>query len=1284
MMKHSIKGLYCFIDEIRNCKCLEDEEKTVLQEIIKIKKKFNEKNISNYKRKKYIWKLIYCHILGYGISLSYLDIIKLMSSTNFSDKYCGYTALSLLVNENSEMLHMMISTIKLDLKSNDEKVNFLALHLASQKINDLLIENMYEDILHIVTSNYIYKPNIRKKAFLCLANIYKKRHDLLLKSKTEFEIFKFLEQNLNEVNMFNVFAYLNLIYVIILVFQKYEAMEEYRKKQDGKEKKKKKKKKKKTKKYGEGKDHHGGVDDDAEEDDSGGEEDEDDDQEEDEEDSGDEEQEEDEDEEDDDGGGGNRREEHSIKREDLKVDSNNASSIGNKKVISLNIKDEVKRKRYYKHNSSSLSNEQSFLYNDLKKVDKIMEVDSECNLNLEEINFPEIKKYVNKYIHFILNMLYLVLDENLTIDEGFYYSHFRYPFLLIKCLQMLQLYDLHALSQNTINNINDILYKIVTKPFKKLQGKIGFETAKNKNGRSHTHHLSHGHSVTGNAAAGVADGGAPADGGGGGNVDRRNIFRKSFTKNSFYMGTKKTKDDVRNEKSTTYIEYAIIYECCNVYNFLCNKIEDRNRDIILCLITNSFDSKKSNINYVILNSLAKLKMNVKIYSMLENHIMHLINLLNNDDITIKLQTFNILFNMCNNSNWKLLINVFLHHLPYIDPYIQNEVIIKISILAENCSPDLSWYIDVIFKMIEITYKSIFPEVWFRLVQIVTGFVEGDKGGKAGDNNNKIGKVVDKQDKGGDKMDKGDSREKGDLGGKTLKSAKKDSVSSENSKGKEEHKVQTYAAMKCYKYLSDRYTKIELLIHLCSYIIGSFGHLIKDKIPMSNQLKVLETYFTLGSSNTKCVILMAIMKMVFYDSKLMGPVKKILTNCINHTDLELQTRACEFLNLCNLNNTSVLNHLLKGMPLYQTKKVHENFLIKRLLEKNKHAVIDFNEKDSSLTFDKHQERGKSGSRHEQNYKDDNSASDYSHNKGSSSTSSDGSYNVKVRRKQSNGSVASSGNSKKSSSTFSTHKTKNSSEEHTDDNAKLFKSLALQKANNINDLWFNACLLDKSLFFKNTVLSILIKQKYQENKAMLTFYVKNISKAMVNLASIRIEDCEHMNIKEAKIVMNEKIDPDGVYVYKIIITISDIFYNIPSIYFNVMTPNSTNASVSSKLPILITRFIKENKMNESTFKIYWKALTQVHNEDIVMGVPKFSKKYFFNYLINAFNFYILKIGSLICASGYIHFPVSDSENKILILVKIRHDMKGCQISVVSSIKHLNNYLNKIFEIYLMKNK
>ncbi|CRG93753.1 AP-2 complex subunit alpha, putative [Plasmodium gallinaceum] len=1130
MIKHSIKGLYCFIDEVRNCKSKEDEEKKVLQEIVKIKKKFNEKNITNYKRKKYIWKLIYCHILGYGISLSYLDIIKLISSNNFSDKYCGYTALSLLIDENNEMLNMMVSTIKSDIKNSDEKINFLALHFICHKINGLIVENLYEDILQIVTSNYIYKPHIRKKAFLCLANIYKKRHDLLLRRKNDLEIFKFLDQNLNEVNFYNVYAYLNLIYVIILVFQKYESLYYYKKKEE-----------EKKRNCSDGNDDF-------------------------------------------------------FKREEFKIESKSSSL---NKRISLNIKDELKKK----NKSTSYSIEQNFFYNDLKKVDKILEIESECTFNIDDIDFYEIKKYINKYIHFILSVIHLILDENLKIDEGFYYNQVRYPFLLIKCLQMLQLYDAQNLSQVTINNINDILYKIISKPYKKLQGKINSENDDI-------------------------------------NSSSKNIFKKGFSKNTSYINNKKSKEVLRNEKSAIYIEYGIIYECSNLFNFLDDKIEDRNKDIIICLIT-SFDTKKSNINYVILNSLSKLKMNLKIYTMLETHIMHLINLLNSDDITIKLQTFNILFNMCNHNNWKLLINVFLHHLPYIDPYIQNEIIIKISILAEKFSPDLSWYIDVIFKIIEITHKSIFQEVWFRLVQIITGFVENEK-------NNKLSKKDINLDK------------------------------------NKEQKIQTYAAMKCYKYLSDNVTKIELLIDLCSYIIGSFGYLIKDKVPIKDQLKTLEKYFDFATPNTKCVILMAIMKLVFYDNRLMTNVKKILNNCINHSDLELQTRACEFLNLCNLNNLNMLNYILKNMPLYNIKKIHENFLIKRLLETNKHAVIDFNEKENFLKIEKYNrnQSGKYDKMYSNSYNDN--ASDYSNSK-LTSNSSEANYDKKKTRNSSN---TSSGNSKKTSSASSLSSASSDKSENTnknvDDNEKLFKILCLQKANNINDLWFNACLLEKALLFKNNTISILVKQKYQENKGIIIFYIKNISKEVINLSSINIEECDQINIKEQKNINNEQIDSNDIYIHKIIITVSDVFYNIPNIYFNIIIPNSPTVSYTCKLPILITRFIKENKMNEATFKNYWKALTQVHNEDIIMGVPKFSKKYFLNYLINAFNFYILKIGMLICASGYIHFPNLENGNKILILVKIRYEIKGCQISVVTNIKHLNNYLNKIFEIYLIKHK
>ncbi|ETW31626.1 hypothetical protein PFFCH_00943, partial [Plasmodium falciparum FCH/4] len=180
----------------------------------------------------------------------------------------------------------------------------------------------------------------------------------------------------------------------------------------------------------------------------------------------------------------------------------------------------------------------------------------------------------------------------------------------------------------------------------------------------------------------------------------------------------------------------------------------------------------------------------------------------------------------------------------------------------------------------------------------------------------------------------------------------------------------------------------------------------------------------------------------------------------------------------------------------------------------HAVIDFNEKDNSLKFDKKHDNKKSGKHNKHNDEDYNDTnSDYSHNKVSSHSSCNSSSSEdededededeeeeneeKYSKKRSRNLSDSSHNSKKSSSSVSSHKSKNSSD-NSDDNEKLFKILCLQKANNINDLWFNACLLDKCLFFKNNMVSILMKQKYQENKGILIFYIKNISKAALNLS------------------------------------------------------------------------------------------------------------------------------------------------------------------------------------------
>lgn len=61
-----MRGLNEFISDIRQCKDKDSETRRVEVEISKIRDKFtNEKGLNAYQRKKYVWKLLYIHILGY-------------------------------------------------------------------------------------------------------------------------------------------------------------------------------------------------------------------------------------------------------------------------------------------------------------------------------------------------------------------------------------------------------------------------------------------------------------------------------------------------------------------------------------------------------------------------------------------------------------------------------------------------------------------------------------------------------------------------------------------------------------------------------------------------------------------------------------------------------------------------------------------------------------------------------------------------------------------------------------------------------------------------------------------------------------------------------------------------------------------------------------------------------------------------------------------------------------------------------------------------------------------
>ena len=64
-------------------------------ELGKIRKQFTtEKGLNAYQRKKYVWKLLYCHILGYEVDFGFMEAAGLINSQKYDEKYTGYVASS--------------------------------------------------------------------------------------------------------------------------------------------------------------------------------------------------------------------------------------------------------------------------------------------------------------------------------------------------------------------------------------------------------------------------------------------------------------------------------------------------------------------------------------------------------------------------------------------------------------------------------------------------------------------------------------------------------------------------------------------------------------------------------------------------------------------------------------------------------------------------------------------------------------------------------------------------------------------------------------------------------------------------------------------------------------------------------------------------------------------------------------------------------------------------------------------------------------------------------------
>ncbi|KAM4554060.1 AP-4 complex subunit epsilon-1 [Fundulus diaphanus] len=146
-----------------------EEEKLIQRELLLIKEQVSSPNTTMRQMKELMVRAIYCEMLGYGVSFSYIHAIKLAQQGNVLEKRVGYLAVSLFLNEGHELLLLLVNTVLKDLQS----TNLIEVCMALTVVSQMFPKDMIPAILPLVEEKLNHpKEIIRRKAVLALYKFY--------------------------------------------------------------------------------------------------------------------------------------------------------------------------------------------------------------------------------------------------------------------------------------------------------------------------------------------------------------------------------------------------------------------------------------------------------------------------------------------------------------------------------------------------------------------------------------------------------------------------------------------------------------------------------------------------------------------------------------------------------------------------------------------------------------------------------------------------------------------------------------------------------------------------------------------------------------------------------------------------------------------------------------------------------------------------------------------------------------------------------------------------------
>ncbi|KAL9652515.1 hypothetical protein ABK040_000087 [Willaertia magna] len=358
---------------------------------------------------------------------------------------------------------------------------------------------------------------------------------------------------------------------------------------------------------------------------------------------------------------------------------------------------------------------------------------------------------------------------------------------------------------------------------------------------------------------------------------------------------KKSKETATKSVSQINAAHAVLFEALNVAIHY-----DSAKSVLVTacsLLSKYLKERETNLRYLALDALSRMAFSQfdEVLATIRKEQDTILLALKDPDISIRRRALDLLYSMCNRENAGEIVGELLTYLPLSDYAIREELVLKIAILAEKFSVDLTWYVDVVLNLITQAGDFVADDIWHRVIQIVTN------------------------------------------------------------KGEE---LQKYTAKTVFRAVSSPAAH-ETCVKVAGYIFGEFGDLVSDEMDSTPtaQYELLLSKFNLCSTSTKCQLFNSFMKIynLYTDGSLRAMIKDIFEKHANSFDSELQQRATEYLALINTGDDGLIQAIMENMPMFPER---DSQVLKRLLEKEaakKRGVTvqketneeDENERDTEL-------------------------------------------------------------------------------------------------------------------------------------------------------------------------------------------------------------------------------------------------------------------------------------------------------------------------------------------------